>query len=106
LDSITYKQWVREMLVLFLNEGYLLQDSFSVYAKEENVSEVQCTGVGVEFIPTGYTPCLQVFNRDIHRTLSTKHAQLAYTTTTTECHTQLDDCSELDQKLLGTCHCS
>jgi len=45
LDSSANKQWVREVVVPYLNgrEGYLLQDSFSfsVYVKGGNVSEVQ-----------------------------------------------------------------
>jgi hypothetical protein len=37
--------------------GYL---PFSVHAKEENVTVLQCAGVEVEFIPAGYTAVLQV----------------------------------------------
>jgi hypothetical protein len=32
-------------------EGCLLEDKFSVHAKEENVMKVQCAGVEVDFIP-------------------------------------------------------
>jgi hypothetical protein len=49
-------------------EGYLLQDAFSVHAKEENVTVLQCGGVEVEFIPAGYTVVLQVLDKGVHRT--------------------------------------
>ncbi len=58
------------MLGPYLNgrEEYLLQDSFSALAKEENVIKVQRTGVEVDFIPAGYTHWLQVLDNGIHRT--------------------------------------
>jgi len=49
-------------------EGYLLQDAFSVHAKEENATVLQCSGVEVEFIPAGYTAVLQVLEKGVHRT--------------------------------------
>jgi hypothetical protein len=77
LDSSTYKQWVREVLGPYLNgrEGYLLLVSFSVHAKEENVIKVQGAGVEVDFIPSGYTPCLQVLNIGIHGTFKPFYGQ-------------------------------
>jgi hypothetical protein len=67
--SATYQKWVREVVLPYLNgrEGYLLQDAFLVHAKEENITVLQCTGVEVEFIPTGYTAVLQVLDKGVHR---------------------------------------
>jgi hypothetical protein len=46
----------------------LLQDAYSVHAKEENITILQCTGVEVELIPAGYTAVLQVLDKGVHRT--------------------------------------
>jgi transposase-like protein len=73
LDSATYKQWVREVVLPYTDgrDAYLIQDSFSVHAKEENVIVLQHGGVEVEFIPAGYTAVLQVLDKGVHR--SFKH---------------------------------
>ncbi len=61
LDSTTYQKWDREVVLPYLNgrEGYLLQDAFSIHAKDENVTVLQHAGVEVEFIPAGYTAVLE-----------------------------------------------
>jgi len=73
LDSATYKQWVREVVLPYTDgrDAYLIQDSFSVHGKEENVIVLQHGGVEVEFIPAGYTAVLQVLDKGVHR--SFKH---------------------------------
>jgi hypothetical protein len=58
-------------------EGYLLQDAFSVHAKEENVTVLQCGGVEVEFIPAGYTAVLQVLDKGVHRTFKISTMKIA-----------------------------
>ena len=70
LDSTTYKQWVREVLLPYMDgrDGYLIQDGFSVHQKEDNVIALQRSGVEVDFIPAGYTAVLQVMDKGVHRT--------------------------------------
>ena len=67
MDSSTYQKWVREVVLPYLNgrEGYLLQDGFSVHAKEENVTILQHARVEGEFIPAEYTV---VLDKAVHRT--------------------------------------
>jgi len=70
LDSTIYKQWVREVVLPFMDgrDGYLIQDGFSVHQKEDNVIALQRGGVEVEIIPAGYTAVLQVMDKGVHRT--------------------------------------
>ena len=69
MDSDKYQLWVREVLVPYLNGryGYLLQDQFSVHMKEENIAATQRAGVEVDFIPAGYTACLQVLDKGVNK---------------------------------------
>jgi transposase-like protein len=69
LDSDKYQTWIREVLSVYLNGryGYLLQDQFSVHLKEENVMAAQRAGVEVDFIPAGYTACLQVLDKGVNK---------------------------------------
>ena len=69
MDSDKYQLWVREVLVPYLNGryGYLLQDQFSVHMKEENIATTQRAGVEVDFIPVGYTACLQVLDKGVNK---------------------------------------
>jgi hypothetical protein len=69
MDSDKYQLWVREVLVPYLNGryGYLLQDQFSVHMKEENIATTQRAGVEVDFIPAGYTACLQVLDKGVNK---------------------------------------
>jgi hypothetical protein len=70
LDSTMYKQWVREVLLPYMDgrDGYLIQDGFSVHQKEDNIIALQRGGVEVDFIPAGYTAVLQVLDKGVHRT--------------------------------------
>jgi hypothetical protein len=69
LDSDKYQMWVREVLAVHLNGryGYLLQDQFSVHLKDENLMAAQRAGVEVDFIPAGYTACLQVLDKGVNK---------------------------------------
>ncbi len=69
LDLDKYQTWIRQVLSVYLNGryGYLLQDQFSVHLKEENVMAAQRAGVEVDFIPAGYTSCLQVLDKGVNK---------------------------------------
>jgi hypothetical protein len=69
MDLYMYQLWVREVLVPYLNGqyGYLLQDQFSVHMKERNIVTTQRAGVEVDFIPAGYTACLQVLDKGVNK---------------------------------------
>jgi hypothetical protein len=69
MDLDKYQLWVREVLVPYLNGryGYLLQDQFSARMKEENIATTQRAGVEVDFIPAGYTACLQVLDKGVNK---------------------------------------
>jgi hypothetical protein len=46
---------------------YLLMDEFSVHLKAECVHAIQGLGVEVDYIPAGYTGCLQVMDKGINK---------------------------------------
>ena len=74
MDTAVYQEWVFAVLLPYSRQRqqqqkncYLLQDQFSVHLKEENVNLVNGIGMEVDFIPAGYTACLQVMDKGLHK---------------------------------------
>ena len=67
LDGLRQVSVVGDGSALNGQYGYLLQDQFSVHMKEENIATTQRAGVEVDFIPAGYTACLQVLDKGVNK---------------------------------------
>jgi hypothetical protein len=56
MDTLVYKDWVREVLCPYFNDrpGLLIQDNFSDHLASASINSVNNIGINLEFIPAGY----------------------------------------------------
>jgi hypothetical protein len=61
------QQVIQPFAELHSNSLYLLLEQFSVHMQHNNTFTLQQIGIEVDFIPSGYTPVLQVQDKGVHK---------------------------------------
>jgi hypothetical protein len=69
MDTLVYKDWVREVLCPYFNgrPGLLLQDNFNAHLTNASINSVNNIGIDLEFIPAGYTAVLQPIDKGVNK---------------------------------------